>query len=206
MRLNRLGAIAIVLAVGLTAAACTTTSQVHPEYVSAGLAAPVIQGRAVVVMDAAARGQVISAHPTSFTGGATSISQPVGAVDAAVAEKVFGVGFSGGAKVQDHPEPDAFSIGMRTDSFSFAYDQLSSLGFAITPKVSVTMTADVAAPGGRSVLHKTYTRTDITTGKYVASLQPAEKINQAFHMAVADICRQILDDIKGETTVAAAEK
>ena len=186
-------------AVGLLTTACSTTSQVHPEYVSAGLAAPEVQGRAVVVMDAAARGQVIKAHPTSLTGAATSISEPVGAVEVATAEKVFGTGFSGGATTQDHPENDAYNIGLHTDSFSFAYDQLSNLGLAVTPKASVTLTADVSAPGGQPLLHKTYTRSGASTGAYVISLQPPEKINQAFHMAVADICREILDDIKAAT-------
>jgi uncharacterized lipoprotein YajG len=196
VQLNRLAAWVAATGACALATACTTTSQVHPEYVSAGLAAPIVSGKAVVVMDSAARGQIINAHPTSLTGAATSLNEPVGAVEAAAAEKIFGAGFSGGAKVQDHPDPDAYDVSLQTDSFSYAYDQLSSLGFAITPKVSVTVTANVAAPGGKAILHKTYSRNDETTGAYVASFQPAEKINQAFHMAIADICREILDDVK----------
>ncbi|RAK59727.1 hypothetical protein DJ021_07880 [Phenylobacterium hankyongense] len=187
--------VALALA-GLGATACTTTSQVHPEYVSAGLSAPVVQGKAVIVMDAAARNGTVTAHPTSLTGAATSITEPMGPIIAATGQKVFGAGFSGGAQVADQPQPDAYAVALRSDSFSFKYDQLSNLGFAITPKVSVGVTADVAAPGGKPLLHKSYTRTDITTGAYAASLNPPEKINQALHMALGEIWREVLDDIK----------
>lgn len=187
---------AAALLVATSLAGCASTVIPHPEYVSAGLAAPLIDGKAVIVMDQALRNQVLTTHPTSFTGSATTLAEPVGPIIAMVGEKIFDAGFSGGSEVASQGQPGAYNVTLRMDGFSYAYDQLSSLSFAVTPKVSVTLSADATGPAGAPLLHKSYSRTDFTTGSYVASLQPAEKINQGFHLALSEIFREMLDDLK----------
>lgn len=175
--------------------ACASTLQYKPEYVSAGLAAPKVQGHAVVVMDAAQQTQSITAHPTSFTGGGTTVTEPVGQILREAALKVFGVGFSDGAEVSEISKPGAYDVGLKLDNFSYKYDQLSSLGFEIKPKVTVSLDVDAVAPDGRKLFSKTYQRTDYLVGAYVISGNPPEKINQALHMAVTEIFRDVLDDV-----------
>lgn len=180
--------------VAVSLGACTSTATVHPDYVSAGVSAPVVQGRAVLVMDEAQRKQVISSHPTSFTGGGSSLVEPVGPIIETVGQKIFNAGFSGGATVSDKPAADAYDVIVHLDNYTYAFDQLSSLGLAITPKVTVSITANVRGPGDRALFHKTYARRDFTIGAYAASLHPEEKINQGLHMALGEIFRDILDD------------
>ncbi|MGZ3376270.1 MAG: hypothetical protein ACXU8S_06705 [Phenylobacterium sp.] len=191
-RAFRLGLVSIACAM---LAACASTVAPRPELVAAGVAAPLVQGRATLVMPAAAANQSISAHPTSFTGSATSITFPMGQIVRTVGEKVFAAGFSKGVVTSETAQPDTFGVSVDVSNFTYAYDQASSLGFAITPKVSLQMTADVRAPDGKALLHKTYSKTDVTPGKYAISGKPAEKINEGLHMALGQMFRDLLDDI-----------
>lgn len=189
---------ALALCLGLVAlslGACTTTVAAKPEYVSAGLAAPVVQGKAVLVMEPSLQSRSVSAHPDSLTGSATSLNVPIGGVIREVGRKVFANGFSGGADVAAESQPGAYDVVLRLDGFSYKYDQLSNLGFAITPKVTVALTSEATGPDGSLLFRKRYERADYATGAYLASLQPGEKINQSLHLALGEIFREMLDDV-----------
>lgn len=175
--------------------ACTTTVASRPELVSAGMAAPLVKGKATLVMTQEDVLRTIKASPTSLTGSATSINVPVGQILRGVGEKILDAGFSEGTDVAAKAEPNSWSVAVSISKFTYAYDQLSSLGFAITPKVSVGFDADVVGPDGTRILRKNYERNDFTTGKYVASMKPAEKINEGLHLALGDLFRQLMDDI-----------
>jgi hypothetical protein len=192
----RTAAVAISAAV---LSACATTVAPRADLVAAGVASPVVQGKATLVMPSAAANQTITAHPTSFTGSATSITFPMGQIVRTVGEKVFGAGFSKGVATGETAAPDTYGVSVDVSNFSYAYDQASNLGFAITPKVSVQMTADVRSPDGKALLHKTYSKADVTPGKYAISGQPAEKINEGLHMALGQMFRDLLDDIATTT-------
>jgi uncharacterized lipoprotein YajG len=192
---SKLASISALLVAAAILSACTTTASVKPEYVSAGLAAPLVQGHATLVMDSAAQTQIITASPTSMTGAATTLAEPVGAIIKMAGEKVLGAGFATGASTSTQPKAGDYNIAVRLDQYSYMFDQLSNLGFAITPKVTVSLKAVVTDPVEKPLTEKVYTRTDYTAGAYVASLQPQEKINQALHMAVAEIFREMMDDI-----------
>ena len=193
--INRVLRAATVALMAASLAACASTIAPRPELVAAGVATPVVQGKATLVMSAAAANQTISPHPTSFTGAATTITIPMGQIVRAIGEKVLGAGFSKGAATSETPVADTYAVAVDVSNFSYAYDQASNLGFAITPKVTVQMTADVRAPDGKAVLHKTYSKADVTPGKYGISGKPAEKINEGLHMALGQMFRDLLDDI-----------
>jgi hypothetical protein len=193
-RILKVGAIALMAA---SLAACASTIAPRPELVAAGVSAPVVQGKATLVMPAAAANQTLSPHPTSFTGAATSINIPMGQIVRAVGEKVLGAGFSKGVTTNEALVPGTYDVSVDVSNFSYAYDQASNLGFAITPKVTVQMTADVRSPDGKPLLHKTYSKADVTPGKYGISGKPAEKINEGLHMALGQMFRDLLDDIAG---------
>lgn len=176
-------------------AACASTIAPRPELVAAGVSAPVVQGKATLVMSSTEVNQVLTPHPTSFTGSATTINIPMGQIVRVIGEKILGAGFSGGATTGEAVAPGAYAVKVEVANFSYAYDQASNLGFAITPKVTVQMTADVQSPGGKALVHKTYSKADVTPGKYAISGAPAEKINEGLHMALGQMFRELLDDI-----------
>jgi hypothetical protein len=181
----------------LSLTACTTTLEVHKDYVAAGIAQPVAKGHASLVIAEADRKQVFNGHPTSLTGAATSVTLPLGEVVATVGEKVCTAYFTDGATVGASAKPGDYVVSATPKSFSYKYDQLSNLGFAVTPKVSVAVSIGVKAPDGTVIVpEKTFERTDFSaTGAYLISLQPPEKINQSLHTAVADIFREALDQL-----------
>lgn len=193
--IRRAASTAAIACACLLITACASTLQYKPEYVSAGLAAPKVQGHAVVVMDGAQQAQTITAHPTSYTGSATTITEPVGQILREAALKVFGVAFSEGAEVAEVSKPGGYNVALKLNNFSYKYDQLSSLGFEIKPKVTVAIDVDAIAPDGHKLFSKTYQRTDYLVSAYVISGNPPEKINQALHMAVTEIFRDIVDDV-----------
>jgi hypothetical protein len=178
-------------------ASCSTSLGYKPEYVASGVSAPVVQGRAVIVMDDAARSQTFSGGPQSMTGGATTISVPLGQYIEKISEKVCAPYFSQGAVVGKAAQDGAYALVVETQGFSYKYDQLSSLGFAITPKVTVALKVGVNGPKGEVIVpSRRYERTDFTaTGAYVFSANPPEKINQSAHMAIADILREAMGQL-----------
>ncbi len=187
--------VALVALAAIILAACTSTIAPRPELVAAGIAAPIVQGKATLVMSNSQVNQVLTPHPTSFTGSATSINVPMGQIVRAIGEKVLAAGFAGGVVTNETPIAGSYAVMVEVANFSFAYDQASNLGFAITPKVSVQMMADVKSPDGKALVHKTYSKADVTPGKYAISGQPAEKINEGLHMALSQMFRELLDDI-----------
>lgn len=192
IRLFRAAAIGLMAA---SLAACASTIAPRPELVAAGIAQPIAQGKATLVMSKDMANQTLSPHPTSFTGSATTINIPMGQIVRGVGEKVLGAGFSGGVATAESAAPGTYAVNVDVSNFSYAYDQASNLGFAITPKVTLQMTADVKTPDGKSLVHKTYSKADVTPGKYGLSAQPAEKINEGLHMALGEMFRDLIDDI-----------
>jgi hypothetical protein len=184
-------------AVAVTLGACVSTLQSHPDYVViAGGGGVGVKGQGVIVMDPELRQKTITAHPTSMTGSATSISLPIGQIIDDVAEKVLTPEFSEGVSTASAVKPDAYDVVLRLDGFSFKYDQLSNLGFAITPKVTVGLTIEALSPDGKRLFRKTYERKDYSSGSYVASLNPAERINRGVHQALGEIFREVADDVR----------
>ncbi len=193
--LRRLALVAAVVAGAALLSACGSTVASRPDYVAAGLAAPIVQGPAVIVMDDGLQNQVITAHPTSYTGSATTITFPIGAIIRDVGQKVFGVGFSGGSSTATEARLGAYGVKLLLNDFSFKYDQLSSLGFEIRPKVTIGLSVVAVGPDGAPLFSKRYEKVDYLVASYAFSSDPAEKINQALHMALGEIFREILDDV-----------
>lgn len=188
----RFGAVAIL---GLALAACTSTIAYNPNYVSAGLASPAVTGAAAVVMTRQDQEQSVTAHPTSYTGSATSITAPVGVIIREAALQVFGKAFSQGAMAAEAPTLGVFGIKLKLDDFTYKYDQLSTLGFEIKPKVTVALTVEAISPSGAVIFSKRYERSDYLVGAYVIAAKPEEKINEALHRALAEIFRDVVDDV-----------
>jgi hypothetical protein len=171
-------------------------------------AAGLLAGKGVIVMDKALQDQLIKKqHPDSFTGGATSLTFPIGVSIRDTALKTLGPSFADGAEVAEAAKPQAYGVVLRLDGFTYKYDSMSSLGFAITPRVTVTLTAEGLGPDGKSLFRKAYTRQDFTAGAYVASFKPKEKVLGSFQKALDEIFVEIQTDLTKapvETAVTAA--
>ena len=116
-------AFALLAAVGaLALGACTTTVAARPDYVMAGYAAPVLKGRAALVMSDEARRQIITAHPNSFTGGGTQIAIPIGAIVQLAGEKVLAAAASDGVLTQPAATPGAYAFVVSEEGFTYKYD------------------------------------------------------------------------------------
>ncbi len=190
---GRLVAAIALLALG----ACASTLESRPDYVVvAGGGGVGLKAHGVIVMDADLRQKTITAHPNSLTGAATTITLPIGQIISDVAEKVLSPVFSDGISSAPTPAPGAYDVVLRLDDFEYKYDQLSNLGFAITPKVSVSLTIEAIGPDGQRLFRKTYERKDYSSGTYVASLQPAERVNRSLHLALSEIFREAGDDVR----------
>lgn len=171
-------------------------------------AAGVLAGKGVIVMDKALQDQLIKKQrPDSFTGGATSLTFPIGVSIRDTALKTLSPSFADGAEVAEVAKPQAYGVVLRLDGFTYKYDSMSSLGFAITPRVTVTLTAEALGPDGKSLFRKAYTRQDFTAGAYVASFKPKEKVLGSLQKALDEIFVEIQADLTKppvETAVAAA--
>jgi hypothetical protein len=171
-------------------------------------AAGLLAGKGVIVMDKALQDQLVKKqHPDSFTGGATSLTFPIGVSIRDTALKALSPSFADGAEVAEAAKPQAYGVVLRLDGFTYKYDSMSSLGFAITPRVTVTLTAEGLGPDGKSLFRKAYTRQDFTAGAYVASFKPKEKVLGSFQKALDEIFVEIQTDLTKapvETAVTAA--
>jgi hypothetical protein len=164
-----------------------------------------LAGKGVIVMDKALQDQQVKKqHPDSFTGGATSLTFPIGANIRDTALKALTPSFADGAEVAEAAKPDAYDVVLRLDGFTYKYDSMSSLGFAITPRVTVTITAEALAPDGKSLFRKSYSRQDFTAGAYVASFKPKEKVLGSFQKALDEIFVEIQADLVKPATADAA--
>ncbi|MDI7774382.1 hypothetical protein [Asticcacaulis sp. EMRT-3] len=143
---------------------------------STAAATPEIIGKGVLVMDSALLNTRLKQHPASYTGALTTVTVPIGSKLRDNGLAALKASFTGGVSQAAAPEAGAYNITLRLDGFSYKYDSLSSFGMAVTPRVTITVTADVTGPSGIVILHKAYNRTDLTAGHYVLSLKPSEKV------------------------------
>lgn len=171
---------------------------------AAPAAAAALAGQGVIVMDKALQEQLITkAKPDSFTGGATSLSFPIGVKIREAAVKGLGPAFADGVAVAETNPTGAYGVVLRLDGFTYKYDSLSGFGFTITPRVTVTITAEALGPDGVSLFRKAYSRQDFTAGAYVASFKPKEKVIGSLEKALEEIFAEVAADLAKPTPAAA---
>lgn len=158
--------------------------------------APASASKGVIVMDRALQDQLVTKlHPNSFTGAATSLSFPIGVAIRDAALKTLAISFADGAEVAEAGKPEAYAIALRLDGFAYKYDSMSTLGFAITPRVTVKLTVDVTGPDGKALFRKAYSREDFTAGAYVATFKPKEKVIGSLEKALVAIFSDVQTDL-----------
>jgi hypothetical protein len=194
--------VALFLAVAVLMG-CSHVATYNPTYLSGPppKADERLEGKVLVYTEHADDSYVFSGAPTSFTGGATKLTIPLGQLVHEVAVHVFARHFKDGAdsgSSLEDPQSYRAIVRPRTGSFSYQYNQLKNLGFAITPTVILDLDVDLIDQDGNTTYSKQYSSGPIEGGAYMVSGTPGERINQLAHETAYKLLDEAARDIKTE--------
>lgn len=179
--------------------ACSFNAGYNPAYLTSPLNLN-LSGKSLVVMTVEDADWNLASKPTSFTGGGTTLTLPLGEITRQIALKVFGAAFKDGA---DFKNQEGGVTGYRlvvkpkVANFTYAYNQLKNLGLAITPQVQLELHVTLHSSDGSVLLDKHY-NSGLTEGTaYVVSGQPAEKVNHILHQVLFKLMTDAALEAKG---------
>ena len=179
-------------------AGCSFTAPYNRAHITP--AAPVAAdhaGQVLVYTTSADDAYVFTGKPTSFTGGGTKLSLPLGMMTREIAGMVFSERFQQGhikSGVLNGAEY-GLTVHPKVKHIEYAYNQLKNLGFAITPQVRLVLTVDVLDAQGKVVRSVEYD-SGLTDGKsYMLSGAPAEQVSKIAHQTLYDLMRKAADDL-----------
>jgi hypothetical protein len=201
-----------LLAAALLASAlvgCASTSGYNPSYLAAARRPAAVQsdGRVLIVTAAPDDGYVYTGHPTSFTGGATTLTLPLGAILREAAVAAFADTFKSGADVAPEVKDPAryvVIVAPRLTSFSYEYNQLKNAGFAITPTAVVTVEVRVLDAGGTTGWQRSYASGPVEGPSYMLNTSPGEEISKVAHKALYDLFAKAAADVVREVVARPA--
>jgi len=143
---------------------------------------------------------VYTGRPTIFTGSATTLTLPIGAIVRESATAAFADAFKGGAEAGNAIKDAAgyaVIVAPKLTSFSYEYKQLKNIGFAITPTASVVVDVRVIDAEGATRWQRSYSYGPTEGSAYMLNTSPEEEISKVtyealydqFSAAAADIAR-----------------
>lgn len=206
MKTNRLILFALLLVAGLSLNGCAHVATYHADYLpSSNLTAPVqIEGKALIYTDSADDAYVYSGSPTSITGGGTTLTIELGKMTREIAVVVFGGLCKDGYDTANAISTDgkyAVVIKPKLASFSYEYNSLKNLGFAITPQVVLQLNMRIYNKERNVVFEKNYDSGVFDGETYILTLNPpGEKINAAAHNALYNMMMLAAEDVRREFT------
>jgi hypothetical protein len=160
-----------------------------------------LAGKALVYTDKMDDDTPYVGAPTSFTGSATKLTIPLGVITREIAATVFGDLFQdGAAKANTLADAAAFRVVVhpRVSSFSYEYNQLKNLGFAVTPTVVLTLEVRTLDAAGKLLQRRTYDSGTVEMPAYLISGSPGEEIGKGAHKAVYDLMRRAAADVRAD--------
>lgn len=171
---------------------CSFNAAYNAAYTSAARrpASETADGKALLKTTPEADAQVFTGNPTSFTGAATTLTMPLGQIARETAKSAFADAFMGGAELSTEiRDPTAYAVivAPRVVSFSYEYNQLKNVGFAITPTVTATVEVKVLDEQGKPRWEKTYLSGAVEGPSYMINTAPGEEINKLAHKALYDL-------------------
>lgn len=198
---SRLLALSATLA-ALLLSACAPMATYNPAYVTPPTTpeAAKLPGKAMVYTVKADDDTPWTGQPTSFTGSATTLTIPLGVIAREIAATVFGDAFREGA-VKANALPAAGAgyrviVQPKVTSFSYAYNQLKNLGFAITPTVILSLEVTLLDTTGKTLEQRRYDSGTVEMPAYMISGEPGEEIGKAAHKAVFDLMVRAAADVR----------
>lgn len=184
----------------LFAVGCTSTASYNQSYEGPLIEAvpQLLEGKALIYAAEADDRYVFSGNPTSFTGAATTLEISLGEITREISKRVFNRIFVEGAEYSNSMLNTAdyrVVVNLRTNQFSYAYNQLQNVGFAITPQVNVSIDLLLMDNEGVTLFRNTYESGTVDGDTYVMSGAPAERINRAAHEAITELVNRAATDI-----------
>ena len=154
----------------------------EPEYISAD--------EVLLVMPDEVEDFIYSGSPSSFTGGGTTLTIPLGVILKEVSEEILEDRFSGHVGfANEFPLDEQYRLALepRIKRFDYKYNQLKNLGFAITPEVELDLEVTILDAGGQVIFQQSYESGRVSGDTYFISGSPSEKVNQTIHRALYDL-------------------
>ena len=84
----------------------------------------------------------------------------------------------------------------KVSAFSYEYNQLKNVGFAITPTVVLTLEVAVLDNAGKTINQRRYDSGTVEMPAYFMSGSPGEEIGKAAHKAVFDLMVVAARDVR----------
>lgn len=193
----------------LVLGACAMTSSYNQSYLAAARRSAAIQadGRALIVTTSEDDAYVYSGHPTSFTGGATTLTMPLGSIIKESAAAAFADTFKGGADAGNAiKDADRYVVivAPKLKSFSYEYNAAKNVGFAITPTASVVIDVRVLDAKGETRWQRSYPSGPVEGPAYVLNTSPQEEVSKVTHKALYDLFSAAAADVaRGAASKAA---
>lgn len=155
-----------------------------------------LDGKIQIVMSPQQEFYTIETNPSSFTGAATKIKFEVGKITKEIALTTYSGLFKEGSTFSSSfMEGYTVSITPSVTTLDYKYDQASSLGFAVTPRVEVNLALLVLDSKGKEIFSKTYYSGDTKGDSYMFDASPHEAINKTLHKAIYNVMNQSKGDI-----------
>lgn len=180
---------------------CAPMATYNPAYVVPPTTpeAEKLDGRALVYTVKADDETPFVGRPTSFTGSGTNLTIPLGVIAREIAYMVFKDLFREGATKSnslDGASGYRAVLHPKVVSFSYAYNQLKNLGFAITPTVSLQLEVTLLDPSGRPVAKRAYESGLVEGSAYMVSGEPGEQIGKVAHKVMMDLMQRAAVDVR----------
>jgi len=195
--LKRLLSLAIAM---LVLAGCAMTSTYNQSYLAAARRPVAVQadGKALIVTSPEDDAYVYTGRPTSFSGSATTLTLPLGAIVKESATAAFADALKGGADASNAiKDADRYTVivAPKLASFSYEYNQLKNIGFAITPTASVVVDVRILDAEGATRWQRSYTSGPVEGPAYMLNTSPQEEISKVAHKALYDLFSAAAADV-----------
>ncbi|MDA8365023.1 MAG: hypothetical protein M0Z84_14700 [Gammaproteobacteria bacterium] len=194
----------------LSVSGCAYVSTYNPGYLpnDQGSAQAGLPGKGLVYTAKADDLRLYTGSPTSFTGGATKLTIPLGAITKEIAISVFRGVFRDGVdsanNLGDLNRYDAV-VSPKIIKFTYEYNQAKNLGFAITPTVQLSLEVQLLNKEGKTYWEKSYNSGVREGPAYMVSGSPGERISELTHKTIYALMTQAATDIRA-VIVARSEK
>lgn len=161
-------------------------------------AAQKLDGKVLVLTSAEQDAYVFKGNPTSLTGGASTLTIPLGAITRESARAAFADAFNGGADAASEAaqrKDYVLVVSPRVTEYSYEYNQLKNLGFAITPIVRATLNMRVLDAGGNATWERTYQSGDVEGSSWMVNFDPGESMSKLTHKVIYDLIAKSAGEI-----------
>ena len=197
--MNRNTASLLVSSVILLLSGCAYQAGYNPTYIPDEEPDYISADEVLLVMADEDEEFIYTGSPSSFTGGGTTLSIPLGAITREVAEEILEDRFSGRVGFANdflHGEGYRLALKPRVQRFDYKYNSLKNLGFAITPEVEIDLRVTILDSTGQRIFDEVYQSGRVSGDTYFVSGSPSEKVNETLHRALYDLFEESFADAR----------